>query len=133
MHRRTYAPPLALLALALACAAPAAARAPLPGPAAHSAATRTVKLKDSYFSPSSIRASGKATLRFVWAGKLAHNLIGRRIPKSYEGAAIRHRALTRTYGRGIYSVRVHDPPRDVAQAARAMTRSRQAPQRRPTD
>ena len=103
MDRRPLPPLLATLALVLACAEPAAARPPSPGPAAHAAATRTVKLKDSFFSPSSVRASGKTTVRFVWAGTLAHNLVGRNIPKSYAKAAVRRKSLTRTYGRGIYT------------------------------
>jgi len=103
MHRRSLSPLLATLALVLVCAGPAAARPPAPGPTAHSAATRTIKLKDSYFSPSSLRASRKATVRFVWAGTLGHNLVGRNIPKSYANAAVRRKSLTRTYGRGIYT------------------------------
>ena len=103
MHSRFPSPLLATLALVVACAEPAVARPPSPGPTAHSAATRTIKLKDSYFSPSVLRASGKATVRFVWAGELAHNLVGRSIPKSYANAAVRRKSLTRTYGRGIYT------------------------------
>ena len=80
-----------------------AAAGPGGGPAARTAAVHTVRLKDSYFSPSSVKAGGKATVRFVWAGKLGHNLIGRRIPSSYETARVRHKALTRTYGRGTYT------------------------------
>ena len=101
MDLRTKA--LALTALA-AVAAPAATAAAHPGdgPNARAAATRTIKLKDSYFSPSSVKSSGKTTVRFVWAGTLAHNLVGRSIPKSYANAAVRRKPLTRTYGRGIY-------------------------------
>ena len=103
MHSRPPVPALAILALLIAGAQPAAARPPSPGPTAHGAATRTIKLKDSYFAPSSLRTSGKATVRFVWAGELAHNLVGRNIPKSYANAAVRRKSLTRTYGRGIYT------------------------------
>jgi plastocyanin len=101
MDRRTKA--LAFAAIA-ALAVPAATAVADAGgdPAAQSAATRTIRLKDSYFSPSSLTRSGKATVRFVWAGRLGHNLVGRRIPASYESARIRHKALTRTYGRGTF-------------------------------
>ena len=104
MHRRHLSPLLATLALVLACAEPAVARPPSPGPTAHSAATRTIKLKDSFFSPSSVRASGKATRalrlgRDSWPTTCSAGAF----PKSYADAAIRHSALTRTYGRGIYT------------------------------
>ena len=91
-------------AIAVAAAAPAGARSSETS-RAHAASLYTVRLKDSYFSPASIKARGKATLRFVWAGKLAHNLIGRRIPSSYASARVRHATLTRSYGRGIYTFR----------------------------
>ena len=101
MDRRKKA--LALAALtALAVPAATAAARPGDGPAATSAAIRTIRLKDSYFSPSSYARSGKATVRFVWAGTLGHNLVGRNIPKSYSSARVRHKALTRTYGRGTH-------------------------------
>jgi plastocyanin len=101
MYRRKKALALAALSAVGVSAGAAAAHAG-DGPGAEAAATRTIRLKDSYFSPSSVRTSGKATVRFVWAGKLGHNLVGRRIPSSYERARIRHKALTRTYGRGSY-------------------------------
>jgi plastocyanin len=91
------------LAACLVAAAPAGAGPSEAPRGAHAAALYTARLKDSYFSPSSIRARGKATVRFVWAGKLAHNLVGRGIPKSYSSAAVRHKPLTRTYGRGTYT------------------------------
>jgi plastocyanin len=101
MDRRKQA--LALAALcAVAVPAATAPAQPGDGPGAQAAATRTIRLKDSYFSPSSVRTSGKATVRFVWAGTLGHNLIGRRIPSSYKSARVRHKSLTRTYGRGTY-------------------------------
>lgn len=102
MHRRLI-PPIALT-VALASALPAQA-APVRDPAASAAAkvkTRTTKLKDSYFSPSSITARKKVRLRFLWRGRLAHNLVGRRIPRRYARARVRYRMLTRTYGRGTY-------------------------------
>lgn len=82
---------------ASAPATPADAPAP-----AHAAAIRTVKLKDSYFSPALITTRGTTTLRFVWAGELRHNLDGRGIPDRYLHARRRYAPLLRTYGRGVY-------------------------------
>jgi len=93
----------AALATSLAVTATGAAK-PADGPLASAAATYTTKLRDSYFSPSTINARGKTTVRFVWSGKLAHNLVGRGIPDKYVKARVRHRTLTRTYGRGIYTL-----------------------------
>ncbi len=42
----------------------------------HAAATKTITLRDSFFSPKRITVSRGTTLRFVWRGRLAHNLIG---------------------------------------------------------
>ncbi len=105
MHRKLIAS-VTVLAASLALVQPAPA-APADEPVAAAARKaklkpRTVKLKDSYFSPSSISAKKKAKLRFVWAGRLVHNLVGRRIPRKYARAKRRHRRVTRTYGRGVY-------------------------------
>lgn len=85
---------VALLA-ALALAAPAQA-AP---DDARASATRTVRLKDSFFSPSSVALRRGDSVRFVWAGERRHNLIGPGIPARYETAARRHRPFTRTFRR----------------------------------
>ncbi len=106
----TLACALLVTATATAVARPAggpiasSAAKPAGVPVASAAATYTTKLKDSYFSPSTITANGKTTVRFVWAGKLAHNLVGRGIPRTYVKARVRHRTLTRTYGRGVYTL-----------------------------
>ena len=102
MNRLTLNLALAVLA---ACALTAATSlaAPAGNPRVRAAATYTTKLKDSYFSPSVITAKGKATVRFVWAGQLTHNLDGRGVPDKYLKAKLRHRPLTRTYGRGVYT------------------------------
>ncbi len=42
----------------------------------HAAATKTITLRDSFFSPKRITVSRGTTLRFVWRGRLPHNLIG---------------------------------------------------------
>ncbi len=89
----------AALTAASATAGPAVADAPR----AHASARYTVKLVDSVFRPSSIRARGSATLTFVWAGKLTHNIIGPKIPNSYATPRKRALPLTRTYRKGSYS------------------------------
>ena len=73
------------------------------GSRAHSASTHTVRLVDSLFKPESIKATGSATLKFVYAGKLTHNIIGPKVPKSYEQPRKRALPLTRTYGKGKYT------------------------------
>ncbi len=67
--------------LALILAALLAA-AGLTAPAAP-AATRTVRLQDSFFSPSRVSVRPGSTVRFVWAGVLAHNLKGSGVPRRY--------------------------------------------------
>ena len=57
---------------------------------ARSPATRrhgrvTVKLKDSFFSPSHVTLSRGGSVRFVWAGELTHNLLGPGIPEPARG------------------------------------------------
>ena len=102
MDRRTKTLALTAALAVLVPVASAGARSD-DGPAARAAATYTVRLKDSFFSPASVRARGRTTIRFVWAGKLAHNLVGRNVPKSYARARVRSTPLTRTYGRGSYT------------------------------
>ena len=99
-----------VLAAAVSIAALAAASAPARAPRAHAASSYTVRLLDSRFSPSSITARGKATLSFVYAGKLTHNIIGKNIPESYATPHRRKKTLTRTYSRGSYTFicSIHD-------------------------
>ena len=80
---------LAVLA-AIAIAAPAGATNAAPQA---TAAAVTVKLKDSYFSPSRLTISRGTAVRFVWAGKLSHNIVGGGLPKS----------LARTKVHGTYN------------------------------
>jgi plastocyanin len=108
-RRRRVAGAGALLLLAAVLAAPGTALSRLAGDgsgaeatARSGAAVRTIKLRDSYFSPSQITAKGKTTVRFVWAGELTHNLDGRGIPERYIKARVRHKPLVRTYGRGVF-------------------------------
>jgi plastocyanin len=62
--------------------------AALTAPAAN-ASTRTVRLKDSFFSPASVTVRPGSAVRFVWAGVLAHNLKGPAIPRRYLQPAVR--------------------------------------------
>ena len=98
MKRQIAATLIAAASLTAVAAAPVAAD----GPRAHAAKSYRVLLKDSYFSPASITTRGSATLTFVWAGKLTHNLIGKRIPSSYATPRKRALPLTRTYRKGSY-------------------------------
>lgn len=73
------------LAIATALAAIAVAAVPassmaISGPAADAAAVRTILVKDSFFSPRAVTVKRGTTLRFVWKGKLFHNVsVGRRV------------------------------------------------------
>ncbi len=98
MKRQLAAILVAASSLAVAVAAPVAAD----GPRAHAAGSYRILLKDSYFRPASITTRGSATLTFVYAGKLTHNLIGPKIPSSYATPRKRARTLTRTYRKGSY-------------------------------
>ena len=67
---------LTLIAAVLAVALSAVAGNALANGGAHSAASKTITLRDSYFSPKSITVSKGTSLRFVWAGRLPHNIVG---------------------------------------------------------
>ncbi|MSX02140.1 MAG: hypothetical protein F2813_03155 [Actinobacteria bacterium] len=43
---------------------------------AHSAATKTIRVLDDKFSPTSTTVSRGTKLRFVWGGRHPHNVIG---------------------------------------------------------
>ena len=69
----------AVLAVAALGAAPGPALA-VSGPVAGASATRTILVKDNFFSPRSLTVSRNTTLNFVWRGRLVHNVAsGRRI------------------------------------------------------
>ena len=99
MKRQLAAALVAASSLTAVLAAPVAAD----GPRAHAASSYRILLKDSYFSRSSITTRGSATLTFVYAGKLTHNIIGPKVPSSYATPRKRARTLTRTYRKGLYS------------------------------
>ena len=44
------------------------------------AATRTVKIKDNFFSPGRVAVSKGATVTWKWAGVNPHNVTTRRVP-----------------------------------------------------
>lgn len=75
------------LKTALSAALAATAVAALPassmassGPVAGASATRTILVKDNFFSPKSVSVARNTTLRFLWRGRLVHNVaVGRRI------------------------------------------------------
>lgn len=65
-------------AAALSVAASTAVASPTP--TARSAATSTVLVKDNFFSPKSMSVAKNTTLKFVWRGRLVHNVaVGRKI------------------------------------------------------
>ncbi|MBU3674396.1 MAG: hypothetical protein FGM34_04990 [Solirubrobacteraceae bacterium] len=70
--------PAALVAMT-AAALPASALA-VSGPVAEASATRTILVRDNFFSPKSVTVPRNTTLKFVWRGRLVHNVAsGRRI------------------------------------------------------
>lgn len=98
MKRQIAATLIAAASIAAIAVVPVAAD----GPRAHAAASYRILLKDSYFRPGSITARGSATLTFVYAGKLTHNILGPKIPSSYATPRKRALPLTRTYRKGSY-------------------------------
>ena len=87
----------------LVAAAVAAVVLAVLAPAAGASTTRTVRLKDSYFTPSNLRVRPGDAVRFVWSGVLPHNLVGRGVPRRYEDPAERRKPLRiRFTRRGIF-------------------------------
>jgi plastocyanin len=81
-HRRTMRFKIAVataLASTVVVAVPASSMA-IPGPLAGTSATKTIQVKDNFFSPRSITVKRGTTLRFVWRGRGVHNVaLGRRV------------------------------------------------------
>jgi plastocyanin len=95
------------MALVLVAPAPAADR---PDGGATASATRTVRLKDNFFSPSRVTLARGGSVRFVWAGERRHNLVGPGVPARLETPARRRRAFTRTFrrtGRATFVCTIH--------------------------
>lgn len=62
---------------AIGATAGTAAAAPL---GARSAATATIQVKDNFFGPRAVTVGKNTTLKFVWRGRLVHNVaVGRKI------------------------------------------------------
>ena len=77
---------------------------------ATAASSVTVKLKDSFFSPSHVTISRGGSVRFVWAGELTHNLLGPGIPGRLEDPATRRRPYIRVFrhrGRVLFTCSIH--------------------------
>jgi len=95
---------LTLIAAVLAVALSAAAGSALANGGAHSAGTTTISVRDSYFSPKSVSVSKGSTLRFVWAGRLPHNLVG---PGANYGARVKGSVSVRATRSGSYVCTIH--------------------------
>jgi plastocyanin len=76
---------LAALALAGALAVPALA------------ATRTIALRDTFFSPKSVTVKKGTTVKWVWRGRLPHNVTVKKGPVKFH---------SRTFTKGSYSKRL---------------------------
>ncbi len=85
--------------------------APAPGCGATASATRTVRLKDNFFSPSRVTLARGGSVRFVWAGERRHNLARAGRPGRLETPVTRRRAaFTRTFrrtGRASFVCTIH--------------------------
>lgn len=98
---------MAILASSIVAAALAALILAVPVAAARPV---TVKLKDSFFSPSHVTLSRGRSVRFVWAGELTHNLLGPGIPGRLEDPATRRRPFIRVFrhrGRVLFTCSIH--------------------------
>lgn len=67
---------LTLIAAVLAVALGAVAASALANGGAKAAGSKTISVRDSFFSPKTLTVSKGTTLRFVWAGRLPHNIVG---------------------------------------------------------
>jgi len=70
----------------------------------HTAATKTITVRDSFFSPKRITVSRGTKLRFVWRGRLPHNLIG---PGAKVGARRSGSVSVRASRSGSYLCTIH--------------------------
>ena len=98
-----------MFAIVSSIAAVALAALVLAAPATAASAV-TVKLKDSFFSPSRVTLSPGGSVRFVWAGELTHNLLGPGIPGRLEDPATRRRPFIRVFrhrGRVLFTCSIH--------------------------
>jgi len=94
---------LPLIAAVLAVALGAFAASALANGGARAAGSKTISVRDSVFSPRSITVSPGTTLRFVWGGRLPHNVVG---PGTNIGARVRGSASVRARS-GSYVCTIH--------------------------
>ena len=94
---------LTLIAAVLAVALSAVAGTALANGGAHAAGSKTITVRDSFFSPKSLTVSKGTTLRFVWAGHLPHNVVG---PGTNIGARVRGSVSVRARS-GSYVCTIH--------------------------
>ena len=96
-------PILAAVALVAVPASPLA----LSGPGPEASATRTISVKDSYFSPRSVKVRPGTKLRFVWRGRIVHNVaVGNNI---VIGNRIKGSGTRRVRGSVTYNCTLHRP------------------------
>ena len=94
---------LTLIAAVLAVALGAVAASALANGGAHAAGSKTIAVRDSVFNPKSITVSRGTTLRFVWAGRLPHNVVG---PGANIGARVTGSASVKARS-GSYVCTIH--------------------------
>jgi plastocyanin len=94
---------LTLIAAVLAVALGAVTASALANGGAHAAGSKTISVRDSFFSPKSITVSRGTTLRFVWAGRLPHNIVG---PGTNIGARVKGSASVKARS-GTYVCTIH--------------------------
>jgi plastocyanin len=89
-----------LLAL-LAAAAIVAAALAIPA----LAATRTITVGDNFFKPASVTVSKGTTVKWVWRGKIAHNVTVKSGPVKFHSATIPKGTFSRTLTKtGTYAI-----------------------------
>jgi plastocyanin len=94
----------AVLAVALgAVALGVVAASALASGGANAAKSKTVKVRDSYFSPKKLSVKKGTKLRFVWRGRLPHNIVG---PRTNIRARVKGSASVRARS-GSYVCTIH--------------------------
>ena len=79
MNAKRFLVPGAVVLAVTAAAIPAVA-SPASDSGARAAGTKTVQVKDNYFSPRTLSVSKGTVLKFVWKGRGVHNVaVGRNI------------------------------------------------------
>ncbi len=94
---------LILIAVALTLALSAAAGSAVADGGAQAAGSKSISVRDDYFSPKSVTVSRGTKLRFVWSGRRAHNVVG---PGTNISARVRGSASVRARS-GRYVCTIH--------------------------